>query len=137
MLQAVAGAALLGVAALHLGGRRAHTAPAGLVLRSFIMSTAHGAGLMLVPALIPLCFGDAPAREITASGSLTLALLAVGVHTVAMLDVTALIATGACRGVDAVRRHGLRPLAIAALAGRGGAPASEEPFTEALSTRRE
>jgi hypothetical protein len=62
-----------------------------------MMSTAHGAGLMLVPALIPLCMGDASAREITASGSLTLALAAVGVHTAAMLAVTGVIVTGVCR----------------------------------------
>jgi hypothetical protein len=58
---------------------------AGLALWSFMMSTAHGAGLMLVPALIPLCIGNAPAREITASGSLMLALAAIGVHIGAML----------------------------------------------------
>ena len=57
---------------------------------------------MLVPALIPLCLGDGPAREITASNSLTLALAAVGVHMAAMLAVTGTIALGACRGVDAV-----------------------------------
>ena len=69
-----------------------------------MMSSAHGAGLMLVPALIPLCIGDAPARQITASGSLTLALAAVGVHTAAMLTVTGLVATGVCQGFDAGAR---------------------------------
>ena len=59
---------------------------------------------MLVPALIPLCMGDAPAREITASGSLTLALAAVGVHTAAMLAVTGVIASEVCRGFDAGAR---------------------------------
>jgi hypothetical protein len=54
---------------------------------------------MLVPALIPLCLGDAP-REISASRSLTLALAAVGVHTVAMLAVTGVIAAGVCRGFE-------------------------------------
>jgi len=68
------------------------------------MSTAHGAGLMLVPALIPLCMGDASAREIGASGSLLLAFAAVGVHTAAMLAVTGAIAVGACRGFDAGAR---------------------------------
>ena len=63
------------------------------------MATAHGAGLMLVPALVPLCLADNPAREITASGSLLLALAAVGVHTAAMLVTTGVIATGVCRGV--------------------------------------
>jgi hypothetical protein len=106
VLQALAGGLLLVVAMRCLSGRtarlsRAPAGQAGLALWSFMMSTAHGAGLMLVPALIPLCTADAPAREITASGSLTLALAAVGVHTAAMLAVTGLIATGVCRGVDA------------------------------------
>jgi NhaP-type Na+/H+ or K+/H+ antiporter len=94
---------------VYLSGRtpkvaRVPAGHAGLALWSFIMSTAHGAGLMLVPALIPLCMGDASAREITASGSLTLALAAVGVHTAAMLAVTGVIATGVCRGFDAGAR---------------------------------
>jgi hypothetical protein len=81
---------------------RTPTGHAGLALWSFMMSTAHGAGLMLVPALIPLCMGDAPAaREITASGSLLLAFAAVGVHSAAMLATTGLVATGVCRGFDA------------------------------------
>ncbi len=109
VLQAMAGALLVVVAVVHLSGRKAKLARtsaghAGLALWSFMMSTAHGAGLMLVPALIPLCMGDAPAREITASGSLTLALAAVGVHTAAMLVVTGVIASGVCRGFDSGAR---------------------------------
>jgi len=105
VLQALAGALLIAAAMLHLSGRtamrtRAPARHAGLALWSFMMSTAHGAGLMLVPALIPLCMSDGPAREITASGSLTLALAAVGVHTAAMLAVTGAIASGACLGFD-------------------------------------
>jgi hypothetical protein len=60
---------------------------AGLVLWSFLMATAHGAGLMLVPALIPLC-ASAP---IIGAGSLWISLAAVGVHTGAMLLVTGAI----------------------------------------------
>jgi hypothetical protein len=106
LLQALAGGLLVVVAMVHLSGGAARRArspagQAGLALWSFMMSTAHGTGLMLVPALIPLCMGDAPAREITASGSLTLALAAVGVHTAAMLAVTGVIATGVCRGLEA------------------------------------
>ena len=56
------------------------------------MATAHGAGLMLVPVLIPLCLAASPARELTATGSLPIALAAVGVHTAAMLAVTLVIA---------------------------------------------
>lgn len=109
VLQALAGGLLVVVAIVHLSGRtpkvaRAPAGHAGLALWSFMMSTAHGAGLMLVPALIPLCMGDTSAREITASGSLTLALAAVGVHTAAMLAVTGVIATGVCRGFDAGAR---------------------------------
>ncbi len=87
------GTLLVVVVVVHLSGRKARrmrtpAGHAGLALWSFMMSTAHGAGLMLMPALIPLCIGNAPAREITASGSLMLALAAVGVHAAAMLAVT-------------------------------------------------
>lgn len=104
-LQVMAGGLVVVFAVLHLSGRtpkaaRAPAGHAGLALWSFMMATAHGAGLMLVPALIPLCMGDTPAREITASGSLMLAFAAVGVHTAAMLVVTGLVASGVCRGFD-------------------------------------
>lgn len=108
-LQVLAGGLLAALAVLHLSGRapgaaRAPAGHAGLALWSFMVSSAHGAGLMLVPALVPLCAGDAPVLEMTASGPLALALVAVGVHTAAMLAVTGLVATGACRGVDAAAR---------------------------------
>lgn len=104
VLQAVAGVLLLVAVAVHLSGRR----PAGhaaLALCSFMMSTAHGAGLMLVPALIPLCVADTPGREITASGSLALALAAVGVHTAAMLAVSGLAASIACGAALRLAQH--------------------------------
>ena len=41
----------------RLAPERGH---AGLALWSFMMATAHGAGLMLVPALVPLCMGERP-----------------------------------------------------------------------------
>lgn len=112
--QAVAGGLLVVVAVVHLGGRTPRRArvPAGhvgLALWSFMMATAHGAGLMLVPALVPLCFGIASAREISPSDSLMLALAAVGVHTAAMLAVTGFVATGICCGFDAGVRWLLRP----------------------------
>lgn len=66
----------------------------GLALWSCLMASAHGSGLMLVPALVPICLSASPAREITASGSLMLALAAVAVHLVAMMAVTALLALG-------------------------------------------
>jgi hypothetical protein len=105
-VQYLAGALLLGAAAYRLLRGAGRCAPistqaghAGIALWSFLMATAHGAGMMLVPALVPLCLANNPAREITASGSLVLALAAVGVHTAAMLVTTGVIATGVCRGV--------------------------------------
>ncbi|MCR6477242.1 hypothetical protein NU688_13865 [Variovorax sp. ZS18.2.2] len=105
-MQVLAGGLFVAVAVLHLWGRtpkaaRAPAGHAGLALWSFMMSTAHGAGLMLVPALIPLCMGDGAGKQIAASNSLMLAFAAVGVHTAAMLAVTGLIASGVCRGSDA------------------------------------
>jgi hypothetical protein len=78
---------------------------AALALSSFVASTAHGAGLMLVPALTPLCLANTPAREITASGSLALALAAVGVHAAAMLAVSGTLAALAARAIGKARRH--------------------------------
>ena len=68
------------------------TGMTGLAVWSFLMASAHGAGLMLVPVLIPLCLAASPARELTASGSIPVSLAAVGVHTLAMLAVTGAIA---------------------------------------------
>jgi hypothetical protein len=111
LFQSLAGALLVCAASYRLvrGAepwvpRHARASLLGIALWSFLMATAHGAGLMLVPALVPLCLSDGPARDITASGSLVLALAAVVVHTAAMLITTGLIATGVCRGVAAHQR---------------------------------
>jgi hypothetical protein len=100
LLEVMAGALLLGWAAYHAFCGHRHrvrvgmqTGLAGLGLWSFLMATSHGAGLMLVPVLIPLCLDATPARELTAEGSLPVALAAIGVHMAAMLGVTAAIAT--------------------------------------------
>jgi hypothetical protein len=63
-------------------------------------------GLMLVPALIPLCLSATPAQELAASGSLLIALAAVGVHTLSMLATTCLVAVVVyeCFGVAFLRR---------------------------------
>jgi hypothetical protein len=119
VMQILAGALLVLFALLHLSGhgRRVTRLPAGhagLALWSFMMSTAQGAGLMLVPALFSLCVGNAPGREITASGSFMLMFSAVVVHTAAMLAVTGAIATGVSSGYIAaarcVRNHGHKAL---------------------------
>jgi hypothetical protein len=106
LVQALAGALLIGAASYRwirgarqggpIGTQAGHT---GIAFWSFLMATAHGAGMMLVPALVPLCLADGPVREITASGSLVLALAAVAVHTAAMLVTAGVIATGVCRGI--------------------------------------
>lgn len=70
----------------------------GLGLWSFLMATAHGAGMMLIPVLMPLEHarhgGDAGAhaQHMPATGSFALASLAVVVHSLAMLVVTGIIA---------------------------------------------
>ncbi|WP_244828019.1 MULTISPECIES: hypothetical protein [unclassified Caballeronia] len=61
------------------------TGLAGLALWSFVMSSAHGAGLMLVPALLPLCSGK------LAGGALEAGALALAIHTASMLAVIAVI----------------------------------------------
>jgi hypothetical protein len=94
-LEAAAGAALIVWAGYHAayGHRRRvrvgmKTGMLGLGVWSFVMATAHGAGLMLVPVIIPLCFSADPAGDLTAAGSLPVALAAVGTHTAATLVVT-------------------------------------------------
>jgi hypothetical protein len=64
----------------------------GLTVWSFLMATAHGAGLMLVPVLIPMGVAGGHAAHAGAVGSLVTALAAIGVHTAAMLAVTGLVA---------------------------------------------
>jgi hypothetical protein len=57
----------------------------GLFLWSFLMANAHGAGLMLIPAVIPLCLAASPAHALTLGASLPVGLAALAVHTGAML----------------------------------------------------
>jgi len=82
------------------------TGLAGLFVWSFLMANAHGAGLMLIPAVIPLCLAAAPAHELTASGSVTVALLALALHTGAMLLAIAAISIAVYKwiGVAFLRR---------------------------------
>lgn len=94
LLEMAAGLALIGWAMYHATYGHSHrvrigmkTGMMGLGVWSFTMATAHGAGLMLVPVLIPLCLTAGPTSELTASGSLPIALAAIGVHMAAMLAV--------------------------------------------------
>ncbi len=99
------------------------TGMTGLGLWSFLMATGHGAGLMLVPVVLPLCLAAAPGAELTAAGSLPVALAAVAVHTAAMLAVTGAISVGVYEwlGVAFLRRGWLNldRLWIAALIAAG------------------
>ena len=112
-LQRLAAVVLIGWGAWHaILGRRhklrvgMQTGLAGLFLWSFLMANAHGAGLMLIPAVIPLCLAAAPAHELTAAGSAPVALLALGLHTAAMLAAIAACAIAVYKwiGVAFLRR---------------------------------
>lgn len=110
VLQAAAGCLLAAAVAVYLwrrAPRKARTSAGhvGLVLGAFLASTLHGAGLMLVPALAPLCLGSgAVGQGAGAADPLWWALAAVAVHMAAMLAVTGLVATGVCRWVALRRR---------------------------------
>src|SRR5579875_2770313 len=64
---------------------------AGLALWSFLMALAHGAGVMLVPAVAPLCAGAAFGR-LAAGRALPIAAAALGLHTAAMLAAMTVVA---------------------------------------------
>jgi len=65
---------------------------AGLLVWSFLMASAHGAGLMLFPALVPLCLSGSGAGDTATAGSLINSFAAVGIHTAAMVSVSGMIA---------------------------------------------
>ncbi len=96
VLSRFAGTILIAWAAWHaIYGHRhrlrvgMQTGLAGLALWSFLMAGAHGAGLMLIPVLIPLCLSGTPDGMTAASGSVALA--AVALHTGVMLATIALV----------------------------------------------
>jgi hypothetical protein len=96
-LRFAAAAMLLGWAAYHAVYGHSHrvrvgmtTGLAGLALWSFLMATTHGAGLMLVPALMPLCGGEGAAGF--GHDIFLLSLAAVAIHVLATLIVTGVIA---------------------------------------------
>ncbi|WP_324617377.1 hypothetical protein [Microvirga alba] len=57
----------------------------GLALWSCMMAGAHGAGLMLVPAMLSICVSSGAAGELGASTSIPISIAALAVHTGAML----------------------------------------------------
>jgi hypothetical protein len=76
----------------------------GLMLWSFLMASAHGAGLMIVPLLFPIC--GLGTLGISGTGASAAALAMVGLHTVAMLAAIAIISVAVYNfvGVAFLRR---------------------------------
>ena len=126
LLLALGGAALLGFAASKVATRFRHprwvgmrVGPRELVLWSFLMASAHGAGLMLVPVLVAQR-GGGVASALTHAGhtghaghqlpagteALLPALTAVGLHAAAMLAVAGVLAVVVYQklGVAVLRR---------------------------------
>jgi hypothetical protein len=126
LLLTLGGAALLGFAAYKIATRFRHPRWVGmrvssrdLVLWSFLMASAHGAGLMLVPVLVGLRgegvssalahaghLGHLAHQPSAASDALLPALAAVGLHSVAMLTVAGVLAVVVYQkvGVEVLRR---------------------------------
>ncbi|HEX2137204.1 MAG TPA: hypothetical protein VHG30_15095 [Microvirga sp.] len=130
ILSRAAGAVLIAWAAWHVvaGHRRRvrvgmQTGLAGLALWSFLMAGSHGAGLMLVPAVVSLCSPGGASGEFMTSGPFGVAFLALGIHTGAMLVTVAATAVVVYEwaGIDFLRRGwiNLDLLWSIALAGSG------------------
>ncbi|HMA73374.1 MAG TPA: hypothetical protein VKP67_18105 [Xanthobacteraceae bacterium] len=98
VLQLGSGLLLLGWAGYHWRMRHRHrvrfglqTGLWGLAIWSFLMATSHGAGLMLWPALMPACLSGEGSAGGLSSGAMAM-LAGVGLHTLAMIATTAIIA---------------------------------------------
>ena len=95
----------------------------GLFAWSFVMATAHGAGMMLIPVLMPLAEAGEHAHHMPATSSLSIASLAVLVHSLAMLLTTGIVAMIVYEwvGLDFLRRGriNLDTIWTAALLGMG------------------
>jgi hypothetical protein len=92
------GLLLLGWAGYHWRMRHRHrvrfglqTGLWGLAAWSFLMATMHGAGLMLWPVLMPICLSSEGHEVGLASGAGAM-FAGVGLHTLAMIATTAIIA---------------------------------------------
>ena len=93
-----AGIFLLGWAAYHWRFGHSHRVRFGmqvglwgLAAWSFLMATAHGAGLMLWPVLTHTCLSGGTG-ETGRAGPVAVTLAGVGIHTLAMAATTAIIA---------------------------------------------
>lgn len=99
MIRALAAATLILWGLYHLlrGSRHRtrigmQTGFAWLALWSFLMAGAHGAGLMLIPTLIPICLSVISTDAVGKFNPFLISLAAVGFHTAAMLAVTGAVA---------------------------------------------
>jgi hypothetical protein len=113
ILNQLAGGVLIAWALWHAlyGHRRRpvvgmQTGLLGLALWSFLMATAHGAGLMLVPALLPLCSSSVAASPLMSQAAIPIAVAALALHTAAMLATIAVISLAVYNwiGVGFLRR---------------------------------
>jgi hypothetical protein len=111
ILRLGAGLVLIGWALYHWRYGHRHrvrfgmkTGLIGLGVWSFLMASAHGAGLMLWPVLMPLCVAAAAAPD--GAGPLVTALIGIGAHTLAMLAVTTAMAVAVYEwiGLELLRR---------------------------------
>jgi hypothetical protein len=109
----IAGLFLIAWGVYHISyGHRHHlrigltTGLIGLAAWSFVMAMVHGAGMMLVPVLMPLMQGGEHAEHVPATASLGVATLAVLVHSLAMLLTTCAVALIVYErvGLDFLRR---------------------------------
>jgi len=109
----VSGVLLIGWGVYHLVYGHRHrvriglsTGLLGLAAWSFVMATAHGAGMMLIPVLMPLAQSGEHAQHMPATDSLWVASLAVVVHSLAMLVTTGVVALAVYQwvGLDFLRR---------------------------------
>jgi hypothetical protein len=77
---------------------------AGLAAWSFLMATAHGAGLMLWPVLMPLCSSTVSGP--IGTGSIWTAVMGIALHATTMLTITAALAIASYEwlGLEILRR---------------------------------
>ena len=109
----VAGVLLIAWGAYHISYGHRHrlrigltTGLIGLAVWSFVMAMVHGAGLMLVPVLMPLMQAGEHAQHVPATTSLGVAALAVLLHSLTMLVTTGAVALIVYErvGLDFLRR---------------------------------
>jgi hypothetical protein len=79
----------------------------GLAAWSCMMATAHGAGLMTIPVLMPICSSGAAAQAVTAASAVPIGVAALAVHTGAMLATIGLVSIAVYEwvGLEVLRSH--------------------------------